>query len=65
MLQAVSNDAKGKGLGFRLGVLRRRSVGEDSGKLRNLSNPPAVGFLFDVHSKCHGLTPDAHDMSCT
>jgi hypothetical protein len=57
MLQALRDDAQGKGLGSGDRLLAALPVGQNAWKLRNLSNPATIVLALNLNGKTHHNPP--------
>ena len=58
VLESLGYHSQGQDLRTSLGLLSRRTVGQNSWKLRHLGNPPTVILLFGINAVVHEGTPD-------
>ena len=53
MLQAVGENSEGQGLGFCRSLLERGAVSHHARELKDLGDPAAVFFLFNLDMEVH------------
>jgi hypothetical protein len=64
LLKAVSHGTKGKHLCLCHGVIGSLAVAQDTGKLRNLSDPATINLLLALDTEIHDGSPGRNEQNC-